>query len=216
MLKLSDINAMVAHHVRRDDFDITTADRIPLTNFVHRRFVALTNWDDYTQISTRMTSLAATATYTWAPGPTFQDILGLFLQDGDDANAYKQIMPARSILTHYANLAKPAGFPETYRFYRLVDETKIIEFAPAPKYASKIIRVDGIIEPALFTDGEESTLFSIAGIDDAFALTLAAFFASRDGANARSEQLFAWAGENIKLNTGKEIRPEEFMEALRL
>src|SRR5690348_17054124 len=130
MQTLADINVLVAHHVRRDDFDITTTDRLPLTNFVYRRFAALTNWEDFTFISTRMSTSAGVGSYKWAPGRTFQDVQGLFIQDGEDANKYKRVVPARSILTHYANLEKVAGFPETYRRYRLEDETLVLELAP--------------------------------------------------------------------------------------
>ena len=216
MQTLADINVLVAHHVRRDDFDITSTDRLPLTNFVYRRFAALTNWEDFTFISTRMSTSAGVGTYAWAPGRTFQDVQGLFVQDGDNGGEYKRVVPARSILTHYDNLRKAAGFPETYRRYRLEDETLVLELAPAPKWGSKTIKVDGVIEPESFIDSAQRTLFTVSGIDDAFALSLAAFFAARDGAQPRSAQLFGWAADQIRLNTGKEIKPDEIREALLL
>ena len=218
MQQLSEIEMLVQYHLRRSDQLITTGTELAITNFVFRRFVALTNWEDYTRIYPLPTLTTANLkTYTWPSTPNFGNVLSLEIQDYGDGLKYKRIVDARSIKEWLALESAPSELPYQYRIYRdVTTEVATLEVRPAPKVDGLTIRIDGMVEPAPFVGPVDRTDFRNAGIDDAFALALAGVFAAKLGQQERSQQLVAWSGDTIRLNTGKEISPDEIREQLRL
>lgn len=216
MLQLSDIEALVQYHLRRSDQLITSGTELAITNFVFRRFVALLNWEDYTKIyPLPTTTTAGVKTYDWPTNPNFQNTLSLEIQDYANGNVYKRIVNARSIKEWLALDSAPDDLPRQYRIYKgLLTDQPVLEVRPAPKMDGLTMRIDGLVEPTPFVSSIERTGFRNAGIDDAFALTLGGVFAAKLGQQERSQQLIAWASDNIRLNTGKEITPDEIREKL--
>ena len=217
MLQLDEIETQVQYLLRRSDQVITSGAELATTNFVFRRFVALLPWEDYTRIDTSLSTTAGTETYLWPSNPNFQDVLSMEIQDGADAEKYKRVVPARSIQAWLALESAPQDTPTTYRLYRaLATDAVTLALRPIPKYSTKTIRIDGIIEPPSFTSGIERTGFRLAGIDDAFAMALTGVFASKLGESARAAEMLQWSSNTIRLNTGKEISPDEMREKLVL
>lgn len=217
MLQLSDIESQVQYHMRVGDQTITSGTELDMANLVLRRFVALMPWEDYTIIDTSLTTTANTGTLDWLTNPNYANILSLEIQDQDDPeapNTYKRVVPARSIQQWLALEREPDDFPRQYRLYTGSNDKTILELRPAPKYGGKIIRVDGVIEPEPFESGQERTRFRLSGIDDAYAMALAAVLSAKKGQKARAQELLGWAGDTIRLNTGKEISPDEIREKL--
>lgn len=216
MLQLSEIEDQVRYHMRVDDQTITSGTELVMANLTLRRFVALMPWEDYTVIDTSLQTTADTATLDWLKNPVYADLLSLEVQDQDDEDAYKRVVPARSIQQWLALERRDPGFPEQYRFYSADEDTTTLELRPAPKYGGKTIRADGVIEPLPFESGQERTRFRLRGIDDAYAMALAAVLSAKKGQQARAQQLLGWASDTIRMNTGKEISPDEIREKLLL
>lgn len=217
MLQWNDIQTLARHHTRVSDLDIVSGAELVISNFVYRRFVALLPWEDFTRIYTALTTTAGDGTVNWPGNPNFQDLLSLEIQDGDDADKYKRVPPSRSIQQWLALESKPNGMPEQYRIYRDMDtEVSTLELRPKPKWSNKTIRFDGVIEPEEFESGIERTGFRLRGIDDALALARAAVHMAKIGQQPRSQQLLQWSADTIRLNTGKEISPDEIREKLLL
>lgn len=218
MLQISDIEALVQYHLRRSDQLISTGTELAITNFVFRRFVALLNWEDYTKIYPLPTlTTAGLKTYPWPSQPNFNNVLSLEIQDHANALVYKRIVNARSVKEWLALESAPDDLPLQFRIYKgLLTDDATLEVRPGPIASGLIMRIDGLVEPTPFVSTIERTGFRNAGIDDAFALVLAGVFAAKLGQQERSQQLIAWGGDTIRLNTGKEISPDEIREQLRL
>jgi len=219
VLQLSEIETLVRYHMRVDDQTITSGTELVMANLALRRFVALMPWEDYTLIDTSLTTTASDATVAWLTNPNYADVLSLEVQDQDDPtspDSYKRVLPARSIQQWLALERRAPDLPAQYRLYTGSDDKTVLELRPAPKYGSKIIRVDGVIEPAPFESEQERTRFRLRGIDDAYSLALAAVLCSKKGQQARAQQLVGWAADTIRANTGKEISPDEIREKMLL
>ena len=218
MLQLSDIQTQVRYHMRVAEEVIVSGNGLVMANLTLRRFVAIMPWEDYTLIDTSLTTVAGSRNYDWPTSPNYGNVLSLEIQDGDDPtdpDSFKRIVPGRSIQQWLAAEREPADLPLLYRLYNNADKTRL-ELRPAPKYADKTIRIDGIIEPEEFEGEQERTRFRLRGIDDAYALALAAFLLAKKAQNARAQQLLGFATDTIRMNTGKEISPDELREKLLL
>ncbi len=217
MLQLSEIQVQVRYHVRVAEEVIISGNGLVMANLTLRRFVALMPWEDYTKLDTSLTTVANTRLYDWPVTPNYSNVLSLEIQDGDDPtdpDSYKRIVPGRSIQQWLELERQPADLPIQYRLYASSSDITQLELRPAPLYAGKTIRIDGIVEPAQFESGQERTRFRLIGIDDAYAMALSAVLLAKKAQQARAQQMLGFAADTIRQNTGKEISPDEIREKL--
>jgi hypothetical protein len=214
MLQFSEITSLVRYHMRVEDQAVTSGDELAITNLALRRFVALMDWEDYTLIDTSLSTTAGIGTYAWLTHPVYANVLSLEIQDQEKDDIYTRVVPGRSIQQWLALEGALPGFPQQYRLYTGSDDKTTLELRPAPKYGGKTIRIDGVVEPEPVESEQERTRFRLRGVDDAFSMVLAAVFLAKKGGQARAQQLIDMAASTIRMNTGKEISPDEIRERL--
>lgn len=217
MKRLDDVQDMVRVHARSSGYVITSGEGLNLANYVQRRMAGFLPWEDLTRTDDTMTTTASTATYDWLAEPVrFLDVTYIGIQDGEEGNEYKRVVPVRSEREWEQFGRMQPDLPQVYRLYG--DETlaafnKKIEFRPAPKYGSKTIRRIGVMEPDDLYDGA-FTPWRVAYYDDIYELLVAAVLLAKRGEQARSAQLMQMAAEQIQANLGREIAPAELQSRL--
>ncbi len=213
-LSLSEIETLAQNHARDDGFNLISGGGLVITNWVYRRLVAARPWDDFNITDSTLSTEENVGVYAWLVGPVFTDVRAIRVQDWEDADEFKLIVPVRSMQTWNKKRREPNGFPEVYRRYIGVNGLEVIEFRPTPSIGGQTIEIEGIVEPMELLSANDSTDFKLKGIDEAFALILAGFYLAKKGTQARATQLFGMAAEQIRANTGKEISAKELGELI--
>ena len=208
MQLVSDLQVAARFHARDDELTLTSGEGLYALNFSLRRMAALLAWEDLTRVDETLRSTGGQAAYDWITVVSFLDIRLMQMQDKEEGDAFKRIVPVRSMLDWEQAEREAADLP---RFYRLreADGSKKLDLAPAPKWSGKTIRVTGVLEPEELFDEFGRTPFRLVYWDDCLALLCAAFYMAKRGQQQRAGQLFQMTAEHIKQNTGKELTPAE-------
>lgn len=208
MITLSDLQTLIQFFARDNGFALTATPYLDMANLVYRGMVSVLRFGETVQVRDPwFTCAAGTANYVMPQDPSWIDITAFEMQDPDDQNSYKPVLPFKDEQAWTLAANKPAAFPEMRRVMGGGTITDVnIWFAPAPKAASSV-RVRGTIEPPpmVAPTGDETwrSIFDSRFKDDILALLISATIninrAQPDlaqvnigGAIQRLKQISAW------------------------
>ncbi len=212
---LSQIESQVQFLSRKSDAVITSGDGLGVADRVYRDLAAILPWSEFRRNDLTITTSAETGVYDWPKDPVMLDVKAVEVQDVDAGDKYKPIYTPITelewgLMAGKASLAVPEGY------MRFIDpeEGMQIEFRPVFRYASKTVRITGIIEPKPFTDGDSGTAFRNRIADDALARLIAAELLSNDGFEAFANVQKTAAARGLRRLFGRDLVPEELLGQL--
>ena len=216
MKTLTEIEAGVRHSGAEGTLSLTSDSGLEVANRVYRGLAAELPWGELRRKDTSIATTAGTASYALPPASKiiFLDRKVVEIQDGDDEDKYKIVALPKTELELNLSALKPDQNVPDYHVYGNDGEDDVIEFAPAPRYDSKTVRITGTIEPEPLVDGEDATVFLQRAADDALEHLIAADFMIRDLGFQRSQPQIGKAQQILGRLFGKEAVPLELLQRI--
>lgn len=181
MRSVTDITTMLGVVNRNSSEVVASGTGLQLLNAVYRRIVMQYPWPEFRKQDTSLTTVADQSPYTWPSDFIPLNIVLVEMQDGDDADKYKQIhLPPDENTWNTVYVQPSASAPSHYRRSKSGTLDRI-EFAPPPKYTGKTIRITCITEPLELNGSDSKTEFMQSAADDALVYTVAAELLEVDG-----------------------------------
>lgn len=216
MKTLSELQTLAGRFGRLDNLVITSGTGLATAMAVYRRTCLFLPWPELRVRDTSMSTTdastdAGASTMDWPNAPTFLDLRIVEVQDGDDQNRYKAVVPAEDELSfQQLSHRPPVAVPGMYAKYRdPSSDTLKVEFRPAFKYTGKTIRRTGIITPPELDTGDDQTVFESPAADDALAHMIAATELDVDGFVQHADKELGKASSILSSLFGRDVPPEE-------
>ncbi len=191
---------------------ITDASNLAAINRIYRDLAIILPWPELRRKDTSLSTTANTKEYDFIESPIFQVISSIEVQDDHDNDYYRIVTPPKDELSwNRAENQQAKAVPDHYVRYSTNEKQKI-EFRPATKYASKTIRITGIIEPDDLEATESTTFFAQRIGDDAFENLIAAYFSDKDGLSDVAGRLKNNAVTKLRQIFGKENVPTDLLK----
>ena len=216
MKTLSQIETGVKFNSADKGVSLTTDANLEVVNRNFRALAAELPWPELRRRNTDLATTAGTAAYDMPSRSiiVFLDLKLVLMQDGDDQDKYKIIVPANT----EREFANAENQPDSVmpRYYTLdsdgIDDQ--IRFAPAPSLGSKTIRLIGIVEPEPLVDADDVTPFRQRAADDALEHIIAADLFQADGFTERANAQLSKAQQILSRLFGKDVVPLERLQQI--
>src|SRR3990167_7248157 len=178
--KLSELEDLLQVVGRNRKELITEGTGLDTFNAVYRRYALAYPWPECRKQNTSISTTTASE-YTWPDEFIPSNILSVEMQDGDDGDKYKPILPPPNEDTWSNAQAQAAASVPSHYIRDRSGTTDRIVFAPAPKYSGKTVRITAIIEAPILKSAADRTIFLQNLADDALVYTVGAEFLEIDG-----------------------------------
>jgi len=196
MKTLSEIQTLARIYARNQNLDLTTSgsNGLATANLVYRQLASMLPWPELRRVDTSLVTVADQEEYDWLDTSvaTYQNVVTLELQDGDNNDKYEIITLSPDEVTWNESGHKTAqAIPDHYVMFS-TNILNRIAFRPVPKYA-KTIKITGIIEPEELLEGNSKVAFTTKSAGDALAFMIASTWLNINGKQDLGQQTFQQA-----------------------
>ena len=216
MKTLTQIQTFARQHGRAEGLTLTDASGLSVFNGVYRLIGMRMPWPELRVIDTDMSTTNkadanGASTMDWPAKPIYTDLRTLEVQDSEDSDRYKLIVPAENEIRWAEAQRRPAtAVPEMYVRYRdITADTNKIEFRPQFTETGKTIRRTGIIAPDELLIGDDQTVFENPLADDALGYLVSAAYFDIDGFGDDANKNLGKAAEILSSLFGRDVQPAE-------
>ena len=191
---------------RDDSLIITSSFGLEIANRMYRILGSIAKWPELRVIDESVTTVDAQNDYTW-PSAKFKEVQAMAVEVSTGVYELMHI-PENEWEWNRMERETDSSRPLQYMRYR-DGSTNKFTVRPAPDSTGKKFRITGYIEPALLTQGSDSTIFINSDLDDALVYLIAGEISGRDGIYDNEKRLYEMAARILRRLVGKDILPEE-------
>ena len=190
MMKLSDIEGEVRFLADESNLNISSGTNLPILNGYYKLFCGLRRFGELEVTDESVVTVASQEAYNWPSRHTFIVEPALMLQRvAGNTQRFVPILPAPDNYLWSGLKNVSASFPTHYKRESLGANNFSLFLRPLPSVAGLQLLIIGQVEPALFVQAADRSVFREEKTDRAFARYVAAQLQRKRDNPARADDL---------------------------